>query len=167
MIIHCTQKLATKLPEVSAAVLSETSLLGGWHANLYTIDHHQCVIFCHDETRYALFLPGLRVQQFRELDRLHRELFLATLKVLGVTETTLKRVTFALGPTRFNRATDKSVLSSMTVVRSDFEARLMEVENVMELDPVAVSCGLTHRPTAIKGKWLWPDKAMLELVNRL
>ncbi len=167
MIIHCTQKLAAKLPEVSAAVLSETSPLGSRHANLYTIDHRQCVIFCHDETRYALFLPGLRAQQFRELDRLHRELFLATLKVLGVTETTLKRVTLALGPTRFDRTTDKSVLSSMTVVRSDFEARLMEVENVMELDPVAVSCDLTKRPTAIKGKWLWPDKAMLDLVNKL
>jgi hypothetical protein len=38
MIIHCTQKLAAKLPEVSAAPLTENSPLGNWHAHLYNYD---------------------------------------------------------------------------------------------------------------------------------
>ncbi|NOZ09994.1 MAG: hypothetical protein GXP09_02940 [Gammaproteobacteria bacterium] len=37
LIIHCTQKLAKKLPDVSKEAHAETSLLGSWHANLYTI----------------------------------------------------------------------------------------------------------------------------------
>ncbi len=79
MITHCTQKLAAKLPEVSAPPLSETSPLGSWHAHLYTIDRRQCVLFCHDTTRYILFAAGLRKEQFADLGRLHRELFLTTL----------------------------------------------------------------------------------------
>jgi hypothetical protein len=38
---HCTQKLAAKLPEVSATPLAETSPLGSWHANLYTYDRRR------------------------------------------------------------------------------------------------------------------------------
>ena len=32
MLLHCTQKLAAKLPEVS--VVSETSPLGSWHDHI-------------------------------------------------------------------------------------------------------------------------------------
>jgi len=38
---------------------------------------------------------------------------------------------------------------------------------VMDLDPLAISCRLTHRPTTIHGKSLWPDLAMLDAVARL
>lgn len=58
MIIHCTKKLAAKLPAVSLEPLMETSPLGSWHANLYTIDRRNCLLFCHDDTRYTVFLPG-------------------------------------------------------------------------------------------------------------
>jgi len=36
-------------------------------------------MFCHDASRYILFLPGLVKADFADLGRLHRELFLATL----------------------------------------------------------------------------------------
>jgi len=55
MIIHCTHKLAAKLPGVSSAQLGEASPLGSWHANLYVIDRHNCVMFCHDQTRHVLY----------------------------------------------------------------------------------------------------------------
>ena len=79
MIIHCTQKLAVKLPNVSTTPLVETSPLGSWHAHLFHYDRRQCVLFCHDESRYCLFQSGLLKADFAELGRLHRELFLATL----------------------------------------------------------------------------------------
>jgi len=77
MIIHCTQELSTKLSEVSDHPLSEASPLGSWHALLYTVARRQCVMFCHDDSRYILFLPGLVKSDFADLGRLHRELFLA------------------------------------------------------------------------------------------
>ncbi|MBL0225606.1 MAG: hypothetical protein IPQ16_08540 [Geobacteraceae bacterium] len=79
MLLHCTQKLAAKLPGVSTTLLAETSSLGSWHAHLYTYDRRQCVMFCHDDSRYCLFLPGLVKVDFAKMGQLHRELFLATL----------------------------------------------------------------------------------------
>jgi len=166
MIIHCTQKLAKKLPNVSETSLVETSPLGSWTANLYTIDRRQCVLFCHDETRYVLFQPGLRKAQFEELGLLHRQLFLDSLARQNVTDTQLKKIALALGPARFDRATDRSVLGSMNIVIFDMEVLLMRVPNVLELDAAAV-LSLNHRPATIKGKWLWPDKAMMERIGSL
>ncbi|OGT90189.1 MAG: hypothetical protein A2286_06530 [Gammaproteobacteria bacterium RIFOXYA12_FULL_61_12] len=64
-------------------------------------------------------------------------------------------------------AADRSVLGSLRVAKQDLEAWLSGVPNVMDLDPVAVSCELSHRPATIYGKWAWPDRAMLEVVAGL
>jgi len=67
MIIHCTKKLAAKLSVVSNKPLMETSPLGSWHAHLYIIDRRNCILFCYDETRYTVLLPGLRKEHCAEL----------------------------------------------------------------------------------------------------
>jgi hypothetical protein len=61
--IHCTRKLAAKLPEVPAAALEDAGGLGGWYAHLVRFDRVQCVLFCHDATRYCLYLPAVRARQ--------------------------------------------------------------------------------------------------------
>jgi hypothetical protein len=64
----------------------------------------------------------------------------------------------ALGPCRFDTATDRSVLSSMRVVRQDLEAWLSRFPNVMSVDPVEISCRLTRRPASIHaGRFIWPN----------
>ncbi len=166
MILHCTQKMAGKLAEVSAAPFAEASPLGSWHANLLTIDRRLCVIFCHDATRYSLFLPGLSKVHFATLGRMHREFFLATLATLGVKGMTLHRVAMAMGPTRFDRATDRSVLGSMRMAGEELRWLLPET-NVMDCDPLALSVRLNDRPATVKGKWISPDKEMLALVERI
>lgn len=84
MLIHTTRKLATRLPGVSGTPLQEDSPLGSWHADRLILDRRQCVLFCHDETRAALFLPGLRKPQFQELGSRWSPLLLTdTLAALG------------------------------------------------------------------------------------
>lgn len=165
MIIHCTQKMAVKLSEVSASPLSETSPMGSWHALLYNVNRRQCIMFCHDASRYILFLLGLVKADFADLGRLHRELFLATLAKQGVAELQLKKIALALGPMRFDRATDRSVLGSINVARSDLSV-IMEVEEEA-LDPIAIASILNKRPARAGKVLIWPYKAMLELVNGL
>jgi hypothetical protein len=71
----------------------------------------------------------------------------------------------ALGPYRFDTATDRSVLSSMRVIRQDLEAWLHRFPDVMAVDPVETSCRLTRRPASIHGgKFIWPNELLLELV---
>lgn len=168
MILHCSQKLAARLADVSATPLADTSPLGSWHGHLFTLDRRQCAMFCHDATRYVLFVPGLRKAHFAELGgKWFRMLYVATLAMSGYTDTQLKKVELALGPVRFDTAVDRSVQGSLRVAKQDLEAWLYDVPNVMDLDPLAVSCRLNERPTSVYGKCLWPDKAMSEVVAAL
>jgi hypothetical protein len=162
MIIYCTQKLAKKMSEVSAAPLAETSLLGSWIANLYTIDRRRCVLFCHDETRYVLFAAGLRKVQCEELGLLHRQLFVDSWGKEGVAETQLKKVALALGPVRFDRATDRSVLGSMNVVLFDLVLHLECLADSRDEDTMKAVLTVNERPATVRGKVIWPDKAMLQ-----
>jgi hypothetical protein len=71
--------------------------------------------------------------------------------VLGCPESQARRALMALGPSHFDTATDRSVLSSMRVIRQDVGGYLNRFPNVMNVDPVATSCHLTRRPASIHG----------------
>jgi hypothetical protein len=167
MIVHCTQKLSAKLTEVSATPLAETSPLGSWHAHLYNYGRRQCVMFCHDESRYVLFLPGLVKSHFTDLGRLHRELFRASLVAQGVNEMLLARVALALGPVQFDLNTDRSVLGSMRVADIDLSWLMQDVVDVMESDHLVSSLRINERPLTVRGRWIWAKEEMLSLIARL
>jgi len=169
MIIHCTKKLAAKLPALSDKPDEETSPLGSWHANLYVIDRRNCVLFCHDATRYTLFLPGLRKPEFAELGRWFKELFIASLAYMGMEDNQVRRAELALGPVQFDTRTDRSVLGSLNQMSFILDARVSEVENVMLLNPLSVNRWLCHYPVNVKGvKGFWmADEAMIERVKAL
>ena len=168
MILHCSQRLAAKLDPVSPVALEETSPLGSWHGHLHAMDRRQCVMFCHDATRFVLFMPGWRKAQFAELgSKWFRVLYAAALAAAGCTDAQISKVELALGPVRYDTATDRSVQGSLRIAQQDLEGRLYEIPNVMDLDPVAMSCRLNERPATVYGKVVWPAKAMLEAVARL
>lgn len=167
MIIHCTKKLAAKLPAVSSEKLDESTSLGSWHANLYTIDRRNCLLFCHDDTRYTLFLPGLRKTHFTELDRWFKELYAASLAYMGMSDNQVRRAELALGPVGFDSRTDRSVLGSLNQMRYMVDGRVAEVEDVMLLNPLSVNRWLCHYP-ASRGKEVWmADEAMIKRVEAL
>jgi hypothetical protein len=168
MIIHCSRKLAAKLPDVSVNSLQETSPLGSWHGHLYSLDRRQCVMFCHDASRCVLFLPGMRKEHFAVLgEKWFRPLYLATLTAAGRPDVIIRKADLALGPVRYDTATDRSVRGSLSVAKQDLEAWLYRVPNVMDLDPIAVSIGLNERPVTIRGQWIYPAKVMREMVEAL
>lgn len=167
MNIHCTRKLAAKLPVVSREPHEEVSPLGSWHANLYTIDRHNVLLFCHDETRYTLFLPGLRKQHFADLSRWFVEIFTASLAYLGMADHQVRRAELAIGPVEFDTQTDRSVLGSLNQMRFMLDTCVEEVEDVMILNPLSVNRWLCHYPVS-RGRDSWmADQAMLERVAGL
>ena len=169
MIIHATRKLAQRLPDVSAEPLTETSPLGSWHADRLTIDRRQCVLFCHDETRAALFAAGLRKPQFAALGNdVFKPLFADTLAGLGCPDVEIRQALLVLGRCQFDTATDRSVLSSMRVARQDLEAYVWRFPNVLMVDSVEVSCRLSRRPASIRGsKFIRPNRLLLEMIAGL
>jgi hypothetical protein len=166
MIIHSTQKLAAKLPDVSAKPLTETSPLGSWHAHLLFYDRRQCVLFCHDMSRYCLFLPGLVKADFAQLGRLHRDLFLATLAAQNVPKMLLNSVALSMGPVQFDRKTDRSVLGSLRTADLDLSWLICDT-HVLDCDPLGVALKLNDRPTSVRGKWFHPARVMLDMVGGL
>lgn len=169
MIIHATRKLADRLPDVSREQLSEDSPLGSWHADRLTLDRRQCVFFCHDASRAALFAAGLRKPQFQRLySDVFRPLFADTLFALGCKPASVDRALLTLGPIQFDTATDRSVLSSMRVARQDLEAYLFNrFPNVLMMDPVRTSHRLTRRPVSVRGKRFWPQDKLLQMIDAL
>ena len=139
-----------------------------WHAHLLRLDRRQCVMFCHDQTRYCLFLAGLRAAQFADLGRWHRECFTASLAKEGLDDVTIAKLELALGGLVWDARTDRSVLSSMRVAIGDFKYGLLQRSpHVLLLDPLEVSSYLNARPATIRGKWIWPRDAMKTLLSEL
>jgi len=170
MIIHCTKKLAAKLPGVSSASLGETNPLGSWHANLYVIDRHNCVMFCHDQTRFVLFMAGLKKADFARLDFWFQDLFANTMLKLGYEPRLMEKTLGLLDPLQFDTRCDRSVQGSMRTVRAmELEGMLMDVPDVLDLPVYSASAHLNHRPVTTKGmkgnECLWPDKAMQEWIE--
>jgi Domain of unknown function (DUF6933) len=167
MLMHCTKKLTAQLPEVSLHPLTANSFLGSWHGNLVQIDRRQCVLFCHDETRYMVFVPGLKKTHFNDLGRVHRDLFLMSLTAHGVSDAKVMRAGLALGPVAFDSATDHSVLGSMNIALGDFRSFLGQYANLLEIDLAAAALYLNDRPVTVRGSWHWPAKEMLAMVAKL
>jgi len=166
MIIHCTKKLAAKLLVISNKPLTKTSPLGSWHAHLYVIDRRNCLLFCHDETRYTVFLPGLRKEHFAELGRWFKEAFTASLAYMGVPDNQVRRAELALGVVQFDTNTDRSVQGSLKQMRFMLNGRVNEVDDVMLLNPLSVTRWLCDYPVSVRGdKEFWmADEAMMKRV---
>jgi hypothetical protein len=125
-------------------------------------------MFMHDDTRYALFLPGLRKAHFAVLGaRWFRELYTASLAVLGCAARQIRKVELALGPVRYDTATDRSVQGSMRVAKHDLEAWVYHIPDVMQLDPLEAAAWLNDRPATVYGRLVWPGRAMRERVEAL
>jgi hypothetical protein len=165
MIIHCTKKLAAKLLHVSDAPLDEPNPLGSWHANLYTIHRRNCVMFCHDKTRFVLFMAGLKQEHFANLDYYFQDLFANTLLKSGYDTHLIEKALVMLTPSRFDTHCNRSVQGSMRTVRMmELETALYHVADVMALLPYSTSAKLNDRPVTVKGmksnECLWPLRDM-------
>lgn len=169
MIIHCTKKLATKLPTVSTTALTETCLLGSWHANHYLIQKRNCVMFCHDQTRYCLLLYGLKKAEFEDLAYWFRYWFLESMLWMQIPPSQSQRVESLLGQIQFDTQCSRSVQGTMRVARQDLEGMLMMTPDVMNLDSAQTAAYLNERPLRAKGvaEVIWPDRAMRSLINAL
>lgn len=170
MLIHCSKKLAAKLPSVSPGPVPDNSPLGAWHGHLFTIDRRQCVVFCHDATRFVLFMHGMTKKEFANIDCWFLDLFANTMLKLGYPQETLEKGVALLGNPRFDAVTDRSVQGTINQLRFEIECFAMDVANVMDLPPYSLSARLCHRPTWVKGMkksdCLWPDTAMRDLIEK-
>ncbi|MCP4076290.1 MAG: hypothetical protein GY744_08910 [Gammaproteobacteria bacterium] len=171
MIIHCTKKLASKIPEVNSDTLGDSNPLGSWHANLYTIDRRNCLMFCHDRTRFILFMAGLKMANFTNLNNWFQDVFANTMLKLDYPIDLIDRTLAQLDLLQFDTVCDRSVQGTLRIARQDIDAMLYRVADVMDLPMDSTSAKLNNRPVTVKGMktsdCLWPAEEMKKLISDL
>ena len=168
MLIHCTRKLAQKLPHVSSTPQEETSILGSWHAHIFTVDRRNCVLFIHDQTRYGLFMAGLTKPSFLHLDTLFKRLFIDTLALQGIGDSILHQVNLCMGPVQYDMATDRSVLATINQAKQGVTAAVYaHYDNVMQINPPLFSHRLNMRPVTVRKQLIFPNEAMQAHLHNL
>jgi hypothetical protein len=189
--LHATQKLFAKLPLDSngrlkskrglrhvtnwanngAANDTAESPLSGWHANLLTLQRRQCVLFVHDATRFPLFVPALKKDDFAELDFWFTDGLMNTLLKMGADEAVMARAhqqLAMLGPLLCDRETDRSVQGTLNQMGQELEHILRFQDTPLtDLSPYRLSIRLAQPPRKVKGQkeYLWPIDAMFKLLG--
>jgi hypothetical protein len=148
----------------------EQNPLSGWHANLLTLQRRNCVLLVHDATRFPLFIKGLVKADFARFDELFADALMNTLLKLGANPTQLDKAAALLAPCRFDTDCNRSVQATLNQMAGDI--RHMLLFDQADLDAMCsyrTGVWLADRPCTVKGQkdCIWPDKAMLALLNQL
>ena len=180
--LHCTKKLLAKLPLDDVGRIrnpkpyllknntEEESALTGWHANLLVLQRRQCVLLVHDATRFPVFIPALKKDDFANLDYLFVDCFMNTLLKTGVDDVLMQAAHAALGPLVCDTECNRSVHGTMNQMAQDLEWQLAYRRvSVGEIAGYRVSANFADRPCTVKGvkDCIWPKDAMRQLLQSL
>ena len=183
--LHVSKALFAKLPldnqgalpaDAPTDYLNESGLLpggldnplSGWHAHLFTLQRRQCVLWAHDTTRFALFMPCLTKPDFAQLQWLFVDSLMNTLIKAGANEQQLDTAHQLLRPLRIDSVCNRSVQATITRMKGDIEHTLnFNQAAVTELSAYRTGAWLADRPCNVKGKkeCVWPKEAMLQLLD--
>ena len=178
--LHGTKKLLVKLPLLEDGRLQSqkntlslvrdpaTNPLSGWHAYLLLLQRRQCVLFVHDATRFPVFVPALKKNDFAELDWYFQDGFMNTLLKVGAEDRHMKAAEKLLAPLACDNDCHRSVLGTLNQMGQDL-GHMLDYDqcSVMDLSPYRTGAWLADRPCMMKGArdCIWPGCAMLELLE--
>lgn len=178
--IHATKKLLARLPIDDKGLLSEgeklqpapaaQSPLSGWHANLLQLQDQNSILLTHDTTRFSVFVPCLRKEDFPALDWHFQDALMNTLLKAGAHQAQLDAAAAHLSQLCFDSDCDRSVQGTMNQMKGDLEHKLWyDRLGVQELLPDSTSAWLADRPCTVKGHkdCVWPIRAMFALLDSM
>lgn len=179
--IHSTKKLLAKLPLDESGMLTNTrvnadarvigdSPLGSWHANLLTLQRHNCILFVHDATRFPVFLKELRKPDFAELAWHFEDGFMNTLLKAGADDAQMQAAASALQLLQLDNDCNRSVQGTMNRMAGDIEHMLWyDNTSLKDISAYRTGAWLADRPCTVKGvkDCIWPPKEMFALLDQL
>jgi hypothetical protein len=161
-------RLNNKRPNEYAANDGAESPLSGWHANLLLIQRRQYVLFVHDATRFPVFIPALKKDDFANLDYWFQDGFMNTLLKTSANDALIDRTHAVLGPLVCDTDCDRSVQGTMNRMAQEIEWALQDKGvQVAEITGYRVGAWLAERPCSTKGvkDCIWPKDAMHGLLK--
>ena len=175
--LHCSKALYDKLPlRDSGRLLSKRpspysandepeTRLSGWHAKPIVLQRRQCLLFVHDATRFPVFMIGVKMSDFAELDHRFEDHFMNTLLKTGADDPLMRAAHAQVGPLVCDTTNNRSVQGTLNHMGQDIKFMLeYEGAKVMDLSPYRVGAWLADRPCRGKdlGGYVFPIKAMHE-----
>lgn len=122
--IGCTQKLLSEIKPAQSLEPSEQHGLQGWHGNIYRFFHRKSVLLVNDETRFAVFIPGLVKKDFMNFDKVFIEHFEIALSAIGAESVQIAQAKLLLGPFSYGKTHSRSVLGTMNDMKFNMEYML-------------------------------------------
>lgn len=180
--IHTTKKLLAKLPIDEEGFLPPSKYpqadipqteptinpLSNWHANLITLQRSNCILFVHDQTRFAVLLTCVKKPDFADLNWHFQDALMNTLLKTGAEQIHLDMAASLLQPLCFDNDCNRSVQGTMNQMAGDLKHTLYyNSSDVRDLAPYRTSAWLSDRPCTVKGvkDCVWPIRAMGELLG--
>jgi len=111
--IGCTQKLIKELKSKLVSEATGRRGFHGWHGNIFRFFRRKSVLLVNDETRFAVFIPGLVKKDFMNFDKVFMEHFEAALGWIGANAGQIAQAKLQLGPFSYGKTYSRSVLGAM------------------------------------------------------
>ena len=115
IFLKCTQKLLTEIKKAPVVVPDQeiSGVLGSWHANLFLVDRHKCVIFTNDKTLFTFLCVGLKKQDLEHLDDVFRQNLFKQLNQNGFSQSKIEHVLIEIEDVHFSATNNRKVIGSM------------------------------------------------------
>lgn len=165
--------MVSKAPLAYAQCSNDTeNSIGSWHANITTIQRRQCVVFCHDQTRFALVLIGATTKELKAIDYWFSDLLVNTLLKADIDPALIEATCQQLPALQFDTACDRSVQGTLNQLIQELEWTVQyDGISVMDLPIYSTCVRLSERPRRIKGmkesECFWPIKEMEALLREV
>ena len=148
---------------------AESNPLDGWQGHVFTMQRRSCVLLVHFDTRFAVFIPALKKDDFKHFNDRFVDAFMNTLLKCGANERQMNAAHELLRPLQVDTATDRSVQTHMNQMKFELECLLEdEPVNLAEITGYSVGVFLSQMHRTIKGKgFVRPPEEMLALLTGL
>ncbi|MBU1711709.1 MAG: hypothetical protein KKD47_01255 [Proteobacteria bacterium] len=113
LIVHCTQKLLTELKKKPTEEKSGENPFWSWHGNVFYIERHKCVLISNDITRYALFIPSLKRQDFESFHFVFGQYLFKNLLHEKISQRQIEGILFESENIKYEKTNNRSVLGTM------------------------------------------------------
>ena len=137
MQIRITDKLRKALSLKASDLESptdDTTVMGCWYANLFTLERRKSIIFVNEKTLFSFVLIGLKKSNLDIIDEAFKMGLAQALQVNGFHDNEIAQLISDIGNISFTKTTNKSAIGSMVDLLYIFESFLYNSDN--ELDEI-------------------------------
>jgi hypothetical protein len=139
----------------------------GWHGHLVTLQRRQCVLLVHDTTRFPVFIPALKKDDFATFDHRFSDSFMNTLLKTGAEDELMDAAAAQLAPLMIENTVNRSVLGTINQMVQHIQFAIEDGDvTIAEITGYRIGAWLADTPwfaKSVKGA-IWLPMRWLSLL---